>query len=72
MNYRNPNRRITYSRVIQKDFMAEFALLKTGYHGGQFEGNECYVILNNLDRLRDYVPNHLAPAGVHRYSGGIS
>ena len=41
-----------------EDFMSEFAIIKTGYHGGQFEGNECNVVLNNLDRLRDYVPNH--------------
>ena len=33
--------------------MSEFAIIKTGYHGGQFEGNECNVILNNFLKLTE-------------------
>ena len=42
-----------------EEFQAEFGIMKTGYHGEVFEGNECNVILKNLDRLQEYVPEYL-------------
>ena len=42
-----------------EEFQAEFGIIKTGYHGDMFEENECNVILKNLDRLKEYVPEHL-------------
>ena len=43
------------------EFTSKFHLIKDSYHGGQFEGNECNVILRNADTLLDLLPTAYKP-----------
>ena len=36
-------------------WMDSLKIKKGAYHGGQYEGRECDVLLNNIDKLRDLV-----------------
>ena len=48
---------ITYYPELEDRLFKTLHLKKGGYHGGEFEGNECMKILNNLEKLQ--IPSNL-------------